>query len=55
MALFDEDDFSVMEENPAHHKRKVIAGDHREKLQSQTIIALNKMFESNIRQLNYAL
>jgi hypothetical protein len=55
MTLFDEDDFSVTEENPAHHKRKVIAGDHREKLQSQTIIALNKMFESHIRQLNYAL
>lgn len=52
-SLFDESDFAVAAENPSQHKRKVAAGDHREKLQSQTITALNKIFESHIQQLNY--
>ncbi len=52
-SLFDESDFTAAAENPSQHKRKVTAGDHREKLQSQTITALNKIFESHIQLLNY--
>lgn len=46
-------DFEVDAENPKAHKRKVKAGDHREKLQPETIVKLNAEFAEILGKLRY--
>ena len=46
-------DFEVDREDPKAHKRKVKAGDHREKLQPETITKLNAEFAEILKQLRY--
>jgi hypothetical protein len=40
-------------ENPAQHVRKVVPGDHREKLRAETIAELNERFEPILRRYRY--
>lgn len=46
-------DFEVDREDPKAHKRKVKAGDHREKLQPETIAKLNTEFAEVLKTLKY--
>lgn len=46
-------DFEVDQENPKAHKRKVKAGDHREKLLPETISLLNQEFGAVLEALKY--
>jgi hypothetical protein len=45
--------FETQGEDRSQHKRKVIPGDHKEKLQPETIEWLNKEFDDILKTLNY--
>lgn len=45
--------FQMTKEDISSHKRKVVAGDHKEKLQPKTIQWLNEKFDSVLKKLNY--
>ncbi len=40
-------------EDPTRHVRKVVPGDHREKLRAETILQLNSRFEPILRRYHY--
>jgi hypothetical protein len=46
-------EFAVSSEDIARHKRKVVPGDHREKLRPETIHALNQKFCRSLEKLGY--
>ena len=49
------EDFELNKEDPKAHKRKVQAGDHKEKLKPETIGLLNKEFQRVLEQLKYSV
>jgi len=49
----DANDLRPAVEDPGQHVRKVVPGDHREKLRTETIAELNARFEPLLRQYRY--
>jgi hypothetical protein len=48
-------EFQVKNENIHAHKRKIVPGDYREKLTTETIEKLNTMFSVNLKKYGYEL
>ncbi|MFC1845238.1 sulfotransferase domain-containing protein [Thermodesulfobacteriota bacterium] len=48
-------EFEVKKENIHAHKRKIVPGDYKEKLTSETIGKLNTVFSENLKKYNYEL
>jgi len=46
-------EFEVKKENIHAHKRKIVPGDYKEKLASETIGKLNAIFSDNLKKYNY--
>jgi len=46
-------EFEVKKENIHAHKRKILPGDYKEKLESETIGRLNAIFADNLKKYNY--
>ena len=46
-------EFEVKKENIHAHKRKIVPGDYKEKLASETIGKLNSIFSDNLKKYNY--
>lgn len=46
-------DFKVEKEDPTQHKRYVQSGDHKRKLQSETIAELNRRFGNSLEKFGY--
>jgi len=47
--------FNVAQENEKSHKRQVVPGDHKRKLKSETIQALNAQFHNYLTVYNYEI
>lgn len=48
-------EFAVKKENKHAHKRKIVPGDYKEKLSTETIGKLNAIFSDNLKTYNYEL
>jgi hypothetical protein len=46
-------EFEVKRENIYAHKRKILPGDYKEKLKTDTILRLNSIFSDNLKKYNY--
>jgi len=46
-------EFEIKKENIHAHKRKIVPGDYKEKLTSETIEKLNAIFSDNLKKYNY--
>jgi hypothetical protein len=53
LAIQYRNEFTVSSEDVTRHKRKVTPGDHREKLQPETIHALNQKFSHSLEKFGY--
>lgn len=53
--IVSENDFKVEKENPGAHKRQVKAGDHKSKLQPETIKWLSDYFRDELIALHYEI
>ena len=48
-------EFAVKKENVHAHKRKIVPGDYREKLATETIAKLNAIFAENLQKYGYEI
>ena len=48
-------EFEIKKENIHAHKRKIVPGDYREKLATETIAKLNAIFAENLQKYGYEI